>query len=74
MRQTVLLRRLLDPIYRDGVVLDGFPRTPVQVECLKRFYHKMLELRQQFYETRLAEHFPRAEDDRNELPDRLIEL
>jgi len=24
--------------------------------------------------TVLAEHFPRAEDDRNELPDRLIEL
>ena len=31
----VLLRTLLEPIYRDGVVLDGFPRTPVQVECLK---------------------------------------
>ena len=28
----VLLRKLLEPTYRDGVVLDGFPRTPVQVE------------------------------------------
>ena len=25
---TVLLRKLLEPMYRDGVVLDGFPRTP----------------------------------------------
>jgi adenylate kinase len=25
-----LLRKLLDPTYRDGVVLDGFPRTPVR--------------------------------------------
>jgi adenylate kinase family enzyme len=31
----LLLRKLLEPIYRDGVILDGFPRTPVQVECLK---------------------------------------
>ena len=30
----LLLRKLLEAIYRDGVILDGFPRTPVQVECL----------------------------------------
>ncbi len=28
----------------DGVIIDGFPRTKVQVECLKMFYHAMLEL------------------------------
>jgi adenylate kinase len=41
---TVLLRKLLEPIFRDGVVLDGFPRTPVQVECLKLLVDKISEL------------------------------
>jgi adenylate kinase len=54
-----MLRKLLDPIYVDGVVVDGFPRTIVQVECLKLFFHKMLELRQRFSDTNLTEHFPR---------------
>src|SRR3954468_10015755 len=27
----LLLRELMKPIYRDGVILDGFPRTNVQV-------------------------------------------
>ncbi|WP_315854102.1 nucleoside monophosphate kinase [Gemmata palustris] len=38
----LLLEELLDPRYRDGVVIDGFPRTKVQVEFLKLFYHAML--------------------------------
>lgn len=40
----LLLEELLDPRYRDGVIVDGFPRTEVQVECLKLFYHAMLAL------------------------------
>ena len=40
----LLLEELLEPKYRDGVIVDGFPRTKVQVECLKLFYHAMLEL------------------------------
>ncbi len=40
----LLLEELLDPQYREGVVVDGFPRTKVQVECLKLFYHAMLDL------------------------------
>lgn len=40
----LLLEELLDSKYQDGVVVDGFPRTKVQVECLKLFYHAMLEL------------------------------
>ena len=32
---------LLQPEYRDGVILDGFPRTKVQVECLKLLVDKM---------------------------------
>ena len=44
----LLLHKLLDPIYERGVIVDGFPRTQVQVECLKLFYDKMTELREEF--------------------------
>lgn len=41
----LLLRKLMDPAYLNGAVVDGFPRTKVQVECLKLFYNKLLQLR-----------------------------
>jgi len=44
----LLLYKLLDSIYQKGVIVDGFPRTQVQVECLKIFYDKMTELREDF--------------------------
>lgn len=53
----ILLRRLLRPEYRDGVILDGFPRTNVQVECLKLLFAKMTQLRREFYSTPLGLHF-----------------
>ena len=53
----LLFRRLLQPEYRDGVILDGFPRTKVQVECLKLLVDKMHELRREFYQTPLGIHF-----------------
>jgi len=56
---SVLLQKLLDPIYRDGVVLDGFPRTPVQVECLKLLVEKIGALHDHFADTPLAIHFRR---------------
>ena len=40
----ILLRRLLNPEFRDGAILDGFPRTDVQVECLKELVDKITEL------------------------------
>ena len=55
----LLLRKLLDPMYRDGVILDGFPRTPVQVECLKLLVDQIGELYDQFANTPLAIHFRR---------------
>ncbi len=55
----VLLRTLLEPTYRDGVVLDGFPRTPVQVECLKLLVDKIGGLYDEFASTPLAIHFRR---------------
>ena len=53
----LLLRELMKPTYRDGVILDGFPRTRVQVECLKMLVDKMQQLRQAFYGTPLSIHF-----------------
>lgn len=54
---SLLLRELMKPMYRDGVILDGFPRTRVQVECLKMLVDKMHELRREFYGTPLGIHF-----------------
>ncbi len=55
----LLLRELLLPEYRDGVILDGFPRTNVQVECLKLLVDKIEQLHQEFAGTDLAIHFRR---------------
>lgn len=54
-----LLRELLKPIYRDGVVLDGFPRTPVQVECLKLLVDRIHQLHREYASTPMAMHFRR---------------
>jgi len=35
----ILLQELEKPIYRSGVVIDGFPRTAKQVEYLTHFYN-----------------------------------
>lgn len=53
----LLLRELLRPEYRDGVILDGFPRTKVQVECLKMLVDRMNALRREYYQTPLSIHF-----------------
>jgi len=54
-----LFEELLKPEYRDGVIVDGFPRTRVQVECLKRFHDKMLGLQKVHRNTPLADEFPK---------------
>ena len=53
----LLLRRLLRDDYHDGAILDGFPRTHVQVECLKLLVGKMHGLRREFYGSPLSIHF-----------------
>src|SRR3954464_15005800 len=53
----LLFRHLLRPEYHDGVILDGFPRTNVQVECLKMLVDKMHGLRREFYHTPLSIYF-----------------
>ena len=44
----ILFRRLLEPDYENGALLDGFPRTKVQVECLKLLFDEMIALRREF--------------------------
>lgn len=41
---SVLFKRLVRPEYRDGVLVDGFPRTAGQVACLKLLKKKLDEL------------------------------
>ena len=55
----IIFRELLKPEYRDGALLDGFPRTSVQVNCLKMLVDKIDLLHQEFGETDLAVHFRR---------------
>ena len=54
---SILFRHLLRPEYRDGCILDGFPRTNVQVECLKLIVDKMRALWREFAGTPLGLHF-----------------
>lgn len=53
----LLFKRLLESEFRDGVILDGFPRTKVQVECLKLLVDRMHALRREFFSTPLRGHF-----------------
>jgi adenylate kinase len=53
----LLLRKLLEKQFRDGVILDGFPRTKVQVECLKLLVEHIQALRSEFYDTPIGIHF-----------------
>ncbi len=53
----LLFDELLKPDYHDGVIVDGFPRTQVQVECLKLFYHRLLGLHDEHRATPQARDF-----------------
>ncbi len=55
----LLLRELIQPENRTGVVVDGFPRTKVQVECLKLFYNRLMDLRRKYRSTEHESHFPK---------------
>ncbi|MEQ1906012.1 MAG: nucleoside monophosphate kinase [Pirellulaceae bacterium] len=55
----LLMRKLIDPVYRDGVLLDGFPRTRVQVEFVKMLVDRINDLHDEFQGTPLALEFRR---------------
>jgi adenylate kinase len=53
----IVFRKLLEPGFRGGAVLDGFPRTKVQVECLKMLFDEMIALRREFADSPELVHF-----------------
>jgi adenylate kinase len=53
----LLLRALLNPENETGVVVDGYPRTKVQVICLRLLHQKLNALRNQYIGTPLAAQF-----------------
>jgi adenylate kinase len=53
----ILMRKLLEPEQQNGTLLDGFPRTKVQVECLKLLFDEMIALRREFSGTPEVIHF-----------------
>lgn len=53
----LVFAKLLEPEYQDGAILDGFPRTKVQVECLKMLYDAMIGLRREFADAPDLVHF-----------------
>jgi adenylate kinase len=53
----ILFRKLLEPEQQNGALLDGFPRTKVQVECLKLLYDEMIALRRECSGTPEVIHF-----------------
>ncbi|KAM9969482.1 hypothetical protein ACTFIR_001317 [Dictyostelium discoideum] len=55
----LFLEELRKPCYRSGVVVDGFPRTNIQVELTNALYEKMKQMRKVYYNTPLAPFFPR---------------
>lgn len=53
----ILLRKMLGEEFRDGAVLDGFPRTEVQVECMKLLVEQIGMLHRKYADTELAAFF-----------------
>ncbi len=53
----LVFRALLNPANQSGIVVDGYPRTNVQVICLKLLHEKLNALRREHLETRLAGNF-----------------
>ncbi len=56
----LLFRELLEPKYQIGAVVDGFPRSMVQVECLKLLFNRLNDLRVEYRHTAHAERFPKS--------------
>ena len=54
-----LLEELLLPVYSKGAVVDGFPRTAIQVEFLRMLADQMTYLQHKYSKTPLASKFQR---------------
>ena len=54
-----LLRKLLEPAYQTGAVVDGFPRTKVQAEAVKLLHDQIMQLRATYWGTPTGKRFRR---------------
>eukprot|EP00898_Chlorokybus_atmophyticus_P006178 jgi/Chlat1/6561/Chrsp45S00461 len=45
----IMFETLLRPEYRQGCIVDGFPRTPAQAECIKLLFDKLMEQRRELH-------------------------
>ncbi|MCB1232227.1 MAG: nucleoside monophosphate kinase [Verrucomicrobiae bacterium] len=54
---SLVFRALLKPENQTGVVVDGYPRTKMQVICLKLLHDKLNTLRREYVDTPLASQF-----------------
>jgi adenylate kinase len=54
-----MMRQLMSPEAHTGVVVDGYPRTKVQVECLKLFYERLVDLRGKYLGSEYEPRFPK---------------
>ena len=57
----LLFKELLKEEYQTGTIVDGFPRTSVQVECLKAFHAELNKLRKEFLNTPKESQFPKPQ-------------
>lgn len=55
----LVIRALLRPENASGVVVDGYPRTKVQVICLKLLHEKLLQMRGTYRGTEREGQFPK---------------
>ncbi len=53
----LVFEALLKPENEKGVIVDGYPRSKTQVECLKLLYNKLKSLRTKYLNTELSNHF-----------------
>jgi adenylate kinase len=55
----LVFTELIRPENQKGVIVDGYPRTQVQVDCLKQLYHKLNKLRSLYLNTDFSNRFRR---------------
>ena len=55
----LVFTELLKPSNQKGVIVDGYPRTPVQVDCLKLLYNKLNEMRSKYLQNEISNRFRR---------------
>ena len=56
----LVLRKLLGPEYQSGAIVDGYPRTEIQMQCLNLLYNKILTLHREQSDSPEAASFPRS--------------